>query len=170
VVIDIHGNRMTTQTTNDRAQKMEIIEATSHESPVSERMIMVNGLTWSTRSKTDLTTQYRYDDLGRQTGVVDPRVGASLTHYNGLGQFDYVEDAAGNRTGFSYELLSGQKPAETNPRRKKFHQTEKYDGQILKLCWRKTLLENRNVTLLPNGTKIEFMRNMTLEVFDFHIS
>ena len=48
----------------------------------------------SSRSKTNLTTTFEYDALGRRTGVIDPRTGATITHYNDKNQVDYVEDAA----------------------------------------------------------------------------
>jgi YD repeat-containing protein len=60
----------------------------------------LNGLPQSTRSKTGVRTDYAYDALGRQISArVDaassPRSVGSFTHYNSLGQPDWVEVSKG---------------------------------------------------------------------------
>jgi len=78
------------------------------DSTVAAVSVAVNGLVESATSKTGLTTAYEYDGLGRRTGVTDPRAGASITHYNSLGQVDCTEDAAGNQTAYAYSADTGR--------------------------------------------------------------
>jgi YD repeat-containing protein len=85
------------------------------DSTINETTVTVNGLVVSSQSKTGVTVTYGYDPLGRRTDVIDPRTGTATTHYNTLGQVDYVEDAANNRTSFTYDPATGQKLTETNP-------------------------------------------------------
>ena len=71
--------------------------------------VTVSGLLQSSTSKTGHTSTFAYDALGRQTAVTDARTGTSQTHYNALGQVDYVEDAAANRTAFVYDADTGRR-------------------------------------------------------------
>jgi YD repeat-containing protein len=89
-----------------------------HISTINETTVTVNGLVTSNQSKTGVTVTYGYDSLGRRTGVIDPRTGTVTTHYNTLGQVDYVEDAANNRTSYTYDPATGLKLTETNPANK----------------------------------------------------
>ena len=62
---------------------------------------------------------FGYDALERRETVRSSSDGgarstATITHYNALGQIDYIEDAASNKTWFAYNPASGRKIAETN--------------------------------------------------------
>jgi RHS repeat-associated protein len=104
---DIHGNQTTTWETIDRAAKTRTSYTDFVDSTTDARTITVNGLLRSQRDQTGIELIYGYDDLGRQTTLTDPRTGAATTHYNGNGQVDYVEDAAGHRTNYGYDGSSG---------------------------------------------------------------
>jgi len=43
------------------------------------------------------------------------RTGTSVTHYNALGQVDYVENAAGNRSSYAYDATTSRLTTVTNP-------------------------------------------------------
>jgi len=85
-----------------------------------------------------LTSEY-YVDLARSgfhfspqsfTELTDPRTGESVTHYNSLGQVDYVEDAAGKQTSFTYESTTGRKASVVNALNKATSYTYNSRGQI----------------------------------------
>ena len=50
---------------------------------------------------TGVRTDAGYDALGRQISATNPRTGVSTTHYNSLGQVDWVADALTNITRFT---------------------------------------------------------------------
>jgi len=112
--IDIHGNMTRTQAFIDRANKSETRITRHPDSDTTARRETVNGLLVSARSRTGITMTYTYDALGRRTGSTHPRKGATLTHYNEAGRVDYTEDAANNRTTYTYDPRTGRKIAETN--------------------------------------------------------
>ncbi len=65
--------------------------------------------------------------------LIRPFDGSTATtqyHYNALGQIDYVEDAAGNRTTFAYDPTTGRKISETNPLNKSKTYSYNALGQI----------------------------------------
>ena len=95
-VVEVHPTPKTVRTVRDVP-----------ESTVDAVTVVVNGLLQSETSPSGLTTFFTYDALGRQVGVIDPRKGASTTHYDDQGRVDYVEDAAGNRTTFVYDPDTG---------------------------------------------------------------
>ncbi|MBN1907301.1 MAG: RHS repeat-associated core domain-containing protein [Deltaproteobacteria bacterium] len=118
VTIDIHGNQTVSKTYVDRGTKT-VTQVTDYpDSTINETTVTVNGLVVSNQSKTGVTVTYGYDPLGRRTDVIDPRTGAATTHYNTLGQVDYWEDAAHNRTSYTYDPATGLKLTETNPANK----------------------------------------------------
>jgi RHS repeat-associated protein len=49
-----------------------------------------------------------HDGLGRETGRTHPRTGTSTTHYDSAGRVDWVEDAHGARTSYSYSTVTGR--------------------------------------------------------------
>ncbi|MGD9162472.1 MAG: RHS repeat protein [Desulfobacteraceae bacterium] len=112
--IDIYGNETHNTATINRTNKLETRTTDYPDSTIDEVSITENGLLISTTSKSGVVLTYSYDDLGRNTGVTDPRIGTSVTHYNDKGQVDWVEDAAENRTLFTYDPDTGQKIAEEN--------------------------------------------------------
>jgi YD repeat-containing protein len=62
---------------------------------------------------TAVTNTYAYDGFARRISVTGGRGNATFTHYNALGQVQYTEDAAGNRTTFGYDAL-GRRTSETD--------------------------------------------------------
>ena len=114
VSIDIHGNETTTTMTVDAESKTVTQTVKYPDTTIDAVSVSVNGLLESSTSKTGVTLTYDHDPLGRRTGVADPRTGTSITRYNDKGQVHYTEDAAGNRTTFTYDLVTGRKILETN--------------------------------------------------------
>ena len=133
ISIDIHGNAITATTTLDKANKTVTRTADVPNSTADAVEIAVNELLQSSQSASNLVTTYVYDALGRKTGVTDPRTGSSVTHYNTLGQVDYVEDAAGNRTSYAYETATGRNLSVTNALNKSTIYTYNERGQTLSI-------------------------------------
>ena len=106
---DIHGNVTTRTTTADRAAKVVTQTTDTPDSTVNAESVSRNGLAQSARSTTGHTATYAHDALGRQTGGTDPRTGPSETHYNSLGQVDWVKDAANNQTSYTYNPDTGRR-------------------------------------------------------------
>ncbi len=132
VTIDIFGNQTINRGFIDRASKTETQVTDFADSDIDGVSISVNGLLVSQKSKTGVTTTYSYDPLERLTGVTDPRTGTSVTHYNDKGQVDYVDDAALNRTQFTYDLTTGRKTADINPLNKATRYEYNDRGQIIR--------------------------------------
>ena len=62
-------------------------------------------------------TEYAYDALGRQVAAVQnggSRSVATVTHYSDKGQVDWTQDAASNRTTYTYDFITGQRIAVTD--------------------------------------------------------
>lgn len=114
VSIDLHGNITTSEVSIDRANSTVTQTVDYPDSTIDEVSINENGLLVSSTNKSGILITFEYDDLGRRTHVTDPRTGTSETHYNGIGQVDWVEDAANNRTSFTYDPDTGEKVAEEN--------------------------------------------------------
>jgi len=114
VALDVNGNTTTTTVVVDRSAR-EVTTTVDHpDSSTDEVRVIVNSLLTSHTSKTGLETTYAYDELGRQIGVTDPRTGTSETHYNSLGQVDWIEDADDNRTSYTYDPDTGRLASITN--------------------------------------------------------
>ncbi|MFA5204724.1 MAG: RHS repeat-associated core domain-containing protein [Lentisphaeria bacterium] len=111
---DVYGNETVSQTLVNRAAKTTKTVTTQPSSTVPATMVTVNGLTTSATSASAVTTTYGYDSLGRPTAETDARTGTAITHWNSLGQVDYVQDAAGAQTSFTYDATSGYRIATTN--------------------------------------------------------
>jgi RHS repeat-associated protein len=114
VALDVNGNATTTTVVVDRSAREVTTTVDYPDSGTDEVRVTVNGLLTSHTSKTGLETTYAYDELGRQTGVTDPRTGMSETHYNSLGQVDWIEDADDNRTSYTYDPDTGRLASITN--------------------------------------------------------
>lgn len=109
---DIYGN-ITTQTAEiNRANKTLTVSTVYPDSTVAEQSATINGLRQSNRTKTNLTTTYSYDGLGRVIGITEPRIGTTTTTYytetGKIGQKNTVTDAAGNVTAYDYDSASGR--------------------------------------------------------------
>lgn len=111
---DIHGNQVSAQITIDRTAKTVTQTIDYPDTTIDEVKVQENGLLVSATSKSGVNTTYSYDALGRQTGITDPRTGTFTTHYNTLGQVEYIEDPAGNQTSYTYDPTSGEKLTVTN--------------------------------------------------------
>jgi RHS repeat-associated protein len=74
---------------------------------------VMGGQVVKTWSSTGITSSFDYDGFGRPTAFKDGRSNTSVTHYNSLGQVDFTEDAALNRTSYAYDGL-GRRTAVTN--------------------------------------------------------
>ncbi|MBN1187106.1 MAG: RHS repeat-associated core domain-containing protein [Bacteroidales bacterium] len=92
---------------------------------------MENGLLLSSSDTSGALLTYSYDELGRNTGLTDPRIGTSVTHYNDKGQVDWIEDAANNRTSFTYDSSTGQKIVEENALNKLTRYAYDDHGQLI---------------------------------------
>ena len=114
VSIDVYSNQTITTTAIDRDLKRVTRTTTYPNSTNAAVEVMVNGLLQSQTSKTGIKSTFAYDALERPIGVVDPRTGMNVTHYNDKGQIDYTEDAASNRTTYAYDPLTGQKVSQTD--------------------------------------------------------
>lgn len=51
------------------------------------------------------TTQFRYDDYGRRTQVIDGQLGTRTTAYDPFGRVDRIVDAKGQTTKLGYDVL-----------------------------------------------------------------
>ncbi len=111
---DNHGNETVSNTAINRATRTVTRTVDLPTSTTDAVTVVVNGLQTSSTSQTGITTTFAYDALGRRTGVTDPRTGTSVTHYNSKGQVDYVEDAASNRTSYTYEPTTGRRSSVTD--------------------------------------------------------
>lgn len=58
------------------------------------------GLAVSSKDQAGIEVSFEYDALGRRIKSIDPRTGASVTHFDAKGRVDFVADAAGNKTEF----------------------------------------------------------------------
>ena len=114
VMIDVYGNLTASSIIIDRGNRQTKRVTDYPDSTNDAEDITVNGLLLTHRAKTGLTYTNVYDALGRVVGIVDPRSGSSVVHYNDQGRVDYVEDAAGNRTTYEYDLTTGRRIAITN--------------------------------------------------------
>ena len=122
VSIDIFGNETVRTVGVDRSSAAVTNTVDHVDSTNDEVRVTVNGLLRSFETKTGVTYEYGYDALGRRTEEIDPRTGTNETHYAtattstvGVGMVDWVEDAAGNRTEFQYDMDTGRKTVETDP-------------------------------------------------------
>ncbi|MBI2441628.1 MAG: RHS repeat-associated core domain-containing protein [Lentisphaerae bacterium] len=110
--LDFLGNETITTITVDRDNKLVTQTTDIPDSSSNVITVAVNGLVQSTTSKSGLTTSYTYDPLGRRIGQADARIGLS-THYDSHGWVDYIEDAAGNRTSFTFDPATGRNLSES---------------------------------------------------------
>jgi len=130
VSIDINGNETISQTSVNRTSKM-VTQTTHHpDSAIDSRSISVNGLLMASRTQTGIEYTYEYDAMGRRTGLIDPRIGKSTTHYNENGEVDYVEDAESNRTTYTYDAETGRRLTETNALSKVTRYAYNLQGQV----------------------------------------
>jgi RHS repeat-associated protein len=118
---DILGNKTITRIYTDRETSKVTTVTIYPDSSIPAVHIMVGGRLVEQISKTGVRTTYLYDGLGRQvearTDSGEPgalRTVKQVTHYDDVGQVEYIEDADGNRTGFGYDASTGLRIAVTN--------------------------------------------------------
>jgi YD repeat-containing protein len=129
--IDINGNPTVSTASIDRTAKTIAQTVNAPDSNVDSVSVTVNGLLSSMSTSSSLSYSYSYDGIGRKIGDTDPRTGASVTHYNNKGQVDYVQDAAGKQTSFTYETSTGRRASVVNALNKATSYTYNSRGQIL---------------------------------------
>ncbi len=109
VSIDLSGNQTRQITYTDAANQTTWSVTDTPDSNLDAVAKSVGGVTVESTSPVGEVTTYAYDDLRRPilTSVLRPLTSAltSTNHYNALGQVDYVEDGATNRTTFVYDNL-----------------------------------------------------------------
>ena len=110
--IDVFGNEIIKTRSIDRAAKMVTDTCVYSDSTIAELNISVNGLLQSVRSKSNLTTTYGYDGLGRMITVTEPRIGTTaITYHTAVGKNGLrasVTNAAGNVTSYDYDSATGR--------------------------------------------------------------
>ncbi len=112
--VDIHGNVTKLQRYYQAGFKREIQEVLYPDSATPEEVVSVNGLVQYQKSRTGVQVDFKYDDLGRQieqssTSDGGARCVKTVTHYNDKGQVDWTSDAAGNKTWFTYDAVTGRR-------------------------------------------------------------
>lgn len=138
VATDLLGNQTLSRTYVDRDNKTVTQTVTYPDSTTNATQVSVNGLTTYSISKTGVRTDYTYDPLGRQLSASSPSpsrgegggegVISSYAHYNSLGQVDWTEDAASNRTTFTYDD-QGRRIATTDALTNTTHTAYDTEGQ-----------------------------------------
>ncbi|MDD5679451.1 MAG: hypothetical protein PHW60_15895 [Kiritimatiellae bacterium] len=132
VAIDAYGNQTVSQTTVDRANQLSTQTTAVPNSSSNIVAVTVNGLMQSATTKSGNTAFYGYDALSRRTGVSDPRAGIATTHYDSHGWVDYVEDAASNRTCFTYDSATGRRISQSDPLSNTSYSSYTSHGQLEK--------------------------------------
>ncbi|NCC52757.1 MAG: hypothetical protein EOM20_16295, partial [Spartobacteria bacterium] len=103
------GNQTSAQTHIDRANKVRVSLVDTPDSTQDATETVINGLLAQSVSAQGVTNTFIYDALERQIAQEQQsgtdRLTGAYTHYNTLGQIDYTEDAAGNRTTYTYDDL-----------------------------------------------------------------
>jgi RHS repeat-associated protein len=131
ISIDLRSNQTVQQTHIDRENKTVMQLVSTPTSINDQTQITKNGLLISQTSSTGQKNTYGYDALGRRIATTEPRTGTSITHYNTKGQVDWVEDAATNRTSFTYDPATGQRISTTDALSNTTHQAYSAEGQLI---------------------------------------
>ena len=129
--VDIHGNITSVKVSVDASTKSVTTLASQPDSTQTVTQVNVNGRLMSATSKTGLELTFAYDALGRQIAAIDPRTGTNGTHYSAQGRIDYTEDAAGNRTAYTYDANSGRRIAVTDALSNTTHTAYDLQGRVL---------------------------------------
>jgi RHS repeat-associated protein len=120
---DVFGN-LTVQTgVLARATRLGTVTTNVPDSSVDAVETVLNGLKVRSQTPQNLTSDYLYDGLGRLVKTTDPRTDTSSTARIGyytsgtgqIGQVQWRDDPAGNRTSFTYESTTGRLATETDP-------------------------------------------------------
>ena len=130
ITTDIHGNESVDRLYIDRVNKQKKRELISPDSTTAAQTITENGLLISSRSKSNVTTTFTNDGLGRRISATDPRTGTAVIHYDSSNRIDYREDGAGNRTTYGYNPTTGQRISESNTQGKSKRLSYNPTGQV----------------------------------------
>ncbi|MCD4818504.1 MAG: hypothetical protein K8S23_07410, partial [Candidatus Cloacimonetes bacterium] len=106
-ITDLYGNITIHETiinSENKSRKTKIKYPDSDNAVVN---VEINELLFNNLTKENLMYKYRYDALGRQTAIIDPRIGTSKINHNGEGQISASIDAAGNKTEYFYHPQTG---------------------------------------------------------------
>ncbi|MEI6809845.1 MAG: RHS repeat-associated core domain-containing protein, partial [bacterium] len=129
--VDIFGNQTISTTAVDRNNKAVTQTTIYPDSTNSAFSVTVNGLLVCSTGKTGLQTAFGSDGLERQTGVIDPRTGTRVTHYNEKGQVDWTQDSATNQTSFGYDSATGRRISMTDALSNTVYTAYDSKGQVL---------------------------------------
>ena len=125
--IDMHGNETRTTAYLDRYNGRLVRRTSYPDSDVVAEQVYLNAQLISSQGKTGHVSRFAYDGLGRRISIADQRTGVATIHYNDKHQVDYTADAAGSRTRFVYDQISGRRTTVINPLgRKSF---SRYNGR-----------------------------------------
>jgi RHS repeat-associated protein len=133
---DLLGNQTLSRTFIDRDHAVLVGLVSTPDSTNAATQVSVNGLAQYSISQTGVRIDYAYDALGRQISArVDaaspPRSVGSVTHYNSLGQVDWVADALTNRTTFTYCPTTGRRIAVTDALSNTVHTAYDPEGRVI---------------------------------------
>jgi RHS repeat-associated protein len=132
IAIDIHGNETRSVTSLNRPGRTLTHVVSVPEAVIPIQAVYKDGRLAATVGKAGIARQYGYDPLGRRIAVEDAREGISIVHYDAGGRVDYIEDAAGNRTRYSYDPATGQMIAQYNALGKATRYAYDLRGQLVR--------------------------------------
>jgi RHS repeat-associated protein len=131
--VDIFGNTTDTKTTVDSVHALATDTTTYPDSWTSEVQTRHGGRLVKSVSKTNVSTTYGYDDLGRRVTTTDGRSITTTTHYDDAGRVDWTKDGALNETDYVYYAATGASPGRLyyvqNPSGKKTYYAYNDRGQ-----------------------------------------
>jgi len=116
---DVRGNETVQKVVQDPATYVQTTTVSNATSVLPAISISLAGVTLSSTDQHGCTTTYCYDALMRQisaesrSGPNNERLTGSYTHFNVIGQVDYIEDVFGSRTVYGYEPGTGRRISST---------------------------------------------------------
>ncbi len=131
IATDIRGNQTVSSGSVDRDNKTVTQTVNYPDSTNNAVSVSINGLLVRSTTKTGLQYGYSYDGIERRISTSDPRTGTSTTHYNALGQIDYIEDAANTRATFAYDPATGRKTSTTTAMTNSVYTAYSTEGQMI---------------------------------------
>jgi RHS repeat-associated protein len=116
---DVRGNETVQTVVQNPATYVLTTTVSNATSVLPAITLSLAGLTLSSTDQHGCTTIYGYDALMRQisaetrSGASNERLTGAYTHYNIIGQVDYIEDALSTRTVYGYEPGTGRRVSTT---------------------------------------------------------
>lgn len=129
---DVYGNSTVSRTFVDADNNRVASVTDVPDSTIDVTVVNEYGLTVSSTDKSNVTTTFLYDELGRRTGVIDPRTGETVTNYDETGRVDTITDPVGNITRFTYDPSTGRKIAQENASGKITRYAYNDQGQVIR--------------------------------------